>query len=110
MVIASKLKPDDEFISGKHSYNVLSYSYKNGSFHVELRDPRGWTKAVFNVPGYLESQAENGEFWVGYEDLVKNFEVVTVSRYMPASKYYYKTFGTKDLPSNGLKAIAFEID
>jgi hypothetical protein len=60
MVIASKAKPEDELISGKHSYNVLSYSYKNGNFSVELRDPRGWTKATFNVPGYLESQVENG--------------------------------------------------
>jgi hypothetical protein len=47
---------------------------------------------------------------VGYEDLVKNFEVITVSRYMQDARYYYKTYGTKEIPSNGLKAIMFETD
>lgn len=50
MVIASKIKPIDSTVSPKHSYNVLSYSLKNKKLFLELRDPRGWTKANFNVP------------------------------------------------------------
>jgi hypothetical protein len=50
MVIASKIKPIDSTVSPKHSYNVLSYSLKNKKLFLELRDPRGWTKANFNLP------------------------------------------------------------
>jgi hypothetical protein len=49
MVIASKINPQNQLISGKHSYNVLSYAERNNKIYLELRDPRGWTKAVFNV-------------------------------------------------------------
>lgn len=55
MVIASKQTTKNEEISAKHSYNVLSYSEKNNNFFIELRDPRGWTKANFDLPTNLES-------------------------------------------------------
>ena len=58
----------------------------------------------------MKCDIENGEFWVGHDDLVKNFEVITVSRHIQNSFYYYKTFNAKQLPANGLRAMSFQLD
>ena len=45
-----------------------------------------------------------------YKDLVQNFEVITVSRFMKNSFYYYKTFGFKDLTQTGLGSLKFKVN
>jgi hypothetical protein len=65
MVIASKVEGVVPGISAKHSYNVLNYEIIGGELFLELRDPRGWSKADFHLPNKLKGQQENGRFWVG---------------------------------------------
>ena len=50
MVIASKTEGVAAGLSAKHSYNVLSYDIVGGQLYLELRDPRGWSKAEFYTP------------------------------------------------------------
>jgi hypothetical protein len=73
MVIASKQNPMADCISAKHSYNVLGYSEKDGKLYLELRDPRGWTKADFKKHASLENVVENGQFWIAAEGLKDHF-------------------------------------
>jgi hypothetical protein len=69
MVIASKVEGVMPGLSAKHSYNVLNYEIIDGEIYLELRDPRGWSKAEFHVPYKLSGKQENGRFWVGEKDL-----------------------------------------
>ncbi len=69
LVIASKVENITPVLSAKHSYNVLNYKVLNNEIFLELRDPRGWTKAAFNTPHQLINKPENGQFWIGYKDL-----------------------------------------
>lgn len=70
MVIASKIEGVAPGLSPKHSYSVLNYDIVEGRLYLQLRDPRGWTKADFPVPPQLgSSKGENGVFWVGENEL-----------------------------------------
>lgn len=64
MVIASKTQVADQGISPMHSYNILNYDLIEDKLYLNLRDPRGYTKAQFNVPYQLANQPELGSFWV----------------------------------------------
>jgi hypothetical protein len=65
MVIASKTEGVSACLSAKHSYNVLNYDLVGGELYLELRDPRGWSKAEFYTPAALGGKTDNGRFWVG---------------------------------------------
>lgn len=63
--------------------------------YLLLRDPRGWTKANFQVPHPLVNTAEMGMFWVDENNLEQIFEVITICKVMKNYQYFYKTFGQK---------------
>ena len=56
LVIASKTVPSDPSISPMHSYNVLNYDIVDDRLYLNLRDPRGSTKAYFDLPHQLVNQ------------------------------------------------------
>jgi hypothetical protein len=69
LVIASKVEGVDGCLSAKHSYNILRHEFIDGQLFLQLRDPRGWTKASFSLPGKLTNICEEGIFWVGEKEL-----------------------------------------
>jgi hypothetical protein len=99
MVIASKVEGVAPCLSAKHSYNILNYDIIGNELFLELRDPRGWTKANFNAPAKLGIPG-NGRFWVGEKDLENNFQMISVGKYMKNYTYFYKAFSDKELTNH----------
>lgn len=97
LVIASKKGNVHPSISPMHSYNILDHQVVKGQVFLKLRDPRGWTKADFNVPAEVVNNFENGTFWVGEDQLEQNFEVITVCKVFKNYTYHYKSFSQKEL-------------
>lgn len=95
LVIASKVEGVDGCLSAKHSYNILRHEFIDGQLFLQLRDPRGWTKASFPLPGKLSNIYEEGIFWVGEKELERNFQMISVGKFLKNYTYFFKTFSKK---------------